>query len=439
MAILTARAIEALKPGGTLSDEAPRGAGVLQVRCLKSGGLSWYYRYTEPSGQRVRLTLGNGLSLAQARAEVEALKRRYAQGDKALREALQADAVAKHAEAERQKRETEALAARGTLGTLLELYADHLQAQGKSSATRVRSSLRLHVRDTNPTLWDKPAADVAPEDGVTLVSDLLTTGKMRESAKLRSYLRAAFALAVRSHTDARASTKLRALGIRSNPFAELATVDAGPGTRERALSVSELRAYWQALATVPAPYGALLRLHLMSGGQRVEQLSRAMLADFDREAETLTLLDSKGRRKQPRRHVVPLLPDAMQAIEELHPRALGPHLFSATSGAKPAQYHILQVALRKVADDLHRAGLVESPFTIGDLRRTVETRLAAAGVSSDVRAQVQSHGLGGVQARHYDRHDYMHEKRAALETLRAIIIAAPATVTAIGPRKAITR
>jgi hypothetical protein len=32
-----------------------------------------------------------------------------------------------------------------------------------------------------------------------------------------------------------------------------------------------------------------------------------------------------------------------------------------------------------------------------------------------VRAQLQSHGLGGVQQRHYDRHEYALEKRAALE------------------------
>ena len=50
-----------------------------------------------------------------------------------------------------------------------------------------------------------------------------------------------------------------------------------------------------------------------------------------------------------------------------------------------------------------------------DLRRTCETMLAAMGVSSDVRAHLQSHGLGGVQTRHYDRHSYMDEKRKALE------------------------
>ena len=50
-----------------------------------------------------------------------------------------------------------------------------------------------------------------------------------------------------------------------------------------------------------------------------------------------------------------------------------------------------------------------------DLRRTCETMLAAMGVSSDVRAHLQSHGLGVVQTRHYDRHSYMDEKRKALE------------------------
>ena len=38
-------------------------------------------------------------------------------------------------------------------------------------------------------------------------------------------------------------------------------------------------------------------------------------------------------------------------------------------------------------------------------------------MSRDIRSQVQSHGLGGVQQRHYDRHEYFDEKRATLELL----------------------
>jgi integrase len=70
----------------------------------------------------------------------------------------------------------------------------------------------------------------------------------------------------------------------------------------------------------------------------------------------------------------------------------------------------------EIAKDMKKAGELErGPFSMRDLRRTAETHMAALGISSDVRAQIQSHGLGGIQARHYDRHDYMPEKRAALE------------------------
>jgi hypothetical protein len=43
-----------------------------------------------------------------------------------------------------------------------------------------------------------------------------------------------------------------------------------------------------------------------------------------------------------------------------------------------------------------------------------ETTLASLGVSQDLRAQIQSHGLGGIQQKHHNRHDYSDEKREAL-------------------------
>ena len=49
-----------------------------------------------------------------------------------------------------------------------------------------------------------------------------------------------------------------------------------------------------------------------------------------------------------------------------------------------------------------------------DIRRTCETMLAGMGISKDTRSQLLSHGLSGVQAAHYDRYEYINEKRAAL-------------------------
>jgi hypothetical protein len=63
---------------------------------------------------------------------------------------------------------------------------------------------------------------------------------------------------------------------------------------------------------------------------------------------------------------------------------------------------------------MEKNGLCDSQFSFIDFRRTIETKLAQLGVSKDYRAQIQSHGLSGVQNKHYDKHDYMPEKTNVL-------------------------
>lgn len=71
--------------------------------------------------------------------------------------------------------------------------------------------------------------------------------------------------------------------------------------------------------------------------------------------------------------------------------------------------------MHSISTTIVKAGTASAPFQLRDLRRTCETMLAALRISSDIRAQIQSHGLGGVQTKHYDRHDCGEEKRDALE------------------------
>jgi hypothetical protein len=56
-------------------------------------------------------------------------------------------------------------------------------------------------------------------------------------------------------------------------------------------------------------------------------------------------------------------------------------------------------------------------FQLKRVRSGVETLLASQGMSREIRGHLQSHGLTGVQYRHYDGHDYLLEKRRALELL----------------------
>jgi hypothetical protein len=48
------------------------------------------------------------------------------------------------------------------------------------------------------------------------------------------------------------------------------------------------------------------------------------------------------------------------------------------------------------------------------LRRTWKTLAGGVGLSLEVRNRVQGHALQDVGSRHYDRHSYLEEKRAAM-------------------------
>lgn len=145
----------------------------------------------------------------------------------------------------------------------------------------------------------------------------------------------------------------------------------------------------------------------------------------------MRIRDGKGRRKVARNHDVPLIPAARAALDAMG-QQLGPYLFTVSAGQSGAAYLTVQHRVRAIAEAMEQAGELEKgPFTVCGLRRTVETRLSAARLQPFDMAQLQSHGLGGVQARHYNKHDYLREKRAALETLHRLLTGTAANVTPI--------
>ena len=185
-------------------------------------------------------------------------------------------------------------------------------------------------------------------------------------------------------------------------------------TNKRPLSLGELRTYWQLIGSVPGLRGRCLRLHLLTGGQRIEQLVRLRWADVREDA--ITIYDAKGRPGQgPRTHTVPLLP---AAARELHGvERIGEFVFSTRKGVKAISGTTLSGWAGQVVGD------AIDNFQLKRVRSGVETLLAANRVSREIRGHLQSHGLTGVQARHYDGHDYMVEKRDALTILSEAITA----------------
>ena len=316
-----------------------------------------------------------------------------------------------------------------TFGGLLAAYAQHLKDAGKASAAQVEGALNRHIIEARPKLAAIAADEITVDDVMPVFHALAKAGKLREAEKLRAYLRAAYTAARKARTDA-SMHAFAGFAVRSNPLTDLDVTRpkeaAGKAaeaskTRVRALTEAQLAAYWKRISADEGVVGALLRFHLLTGGQRVEQLARLTVRDFDPDLHTVRLLDTKGRRTRAREHVVPLLPEAevaMQAMRGKEPA--GEFLFTLDGGATAAGYHNAWEAVTAVAAAMVKAEEVDRPFTPGTIRKTVETRLAAKGITDEVLSRLLSHGLGGVQARNYNAHHYDDEKRTALRKLRSL-------------------
>ncbi len=425
-----------LEPGAWLADPVGQHGTTLEARKLAAGEVRLYFRWRDLDGKRQRLAIGThdaegakGWTLLQARAEVERLTDRIRNGDRDLRAALLTDDLRHRreleAEAERKRAAEEAATAgrNRTLGVLLTAYTSALEARGAVRVKEVAGCLRLHVELAFPDLWARVADSLEAEDLLEPVARLVRAGKKREAGKLRSYLRAAYAAAVSSRTDPAAPAELRALKIRSNPAASLATVKGSIKARNRALTAPELVAYWRRLQELPDPHRSLLMVHLLTGAQRVEQLARLTLPDWNTADGVVTLADGKGRREQARPHPVPVLPIVARVFNIMR-RGAGPtdlHLWTLTAGRHGCTYQAAADAVERVALAMVEAGEVTTRFTLGDLRRSVESVLAGLGVPLEVRAYLQSHGLTGVQQRFYVRHDFHAEKLEALRALWSLV------------------
>lgn len=408
-----------------------RNEGSLAVRVSHSGSKRFYFRYVNPEKKRINLPIGNygpgGLTLAQARDEarklqglhrtedsrdVRAFQRAQADEKRRAKEAEQREKLAKE---ENERREREALD-RFTLRKLLESYSARLDQAGKQSAKDARGIFERHVFKAFPDVAARPAASITARDVVAMLRKLTESGKGRTAGKLRSYLHAAFALALRAEFDPNAPADLVQFNLAANPVAPTGSLGEFSKARDRVLSESELRSYWEALEGCSPMTRDALQLALLLGGQRLAQLLRVTLADVDLDAKSITLRDGKGARKQPRVHVLPLCRDSLALVEHLSQQArdLNTPLLFTNDGKHPVNLETLSVAVAEISRAMVGAKAATGPFQMRDIRRTCETMLAALRVSSDIRAQIQSHGLGGIQAKHYDRHDYRDEKTDAL-------------------------
>ena len=153
---------------------------------------------------------------------------------------------------------------------------------------------------------------------------------------------------------------------------------------------------------------------MLCGAPRIEQFVEARRSNLMDNA--LVLWDGKGRPGgEKRRHVLPLRGRALGDLKAID--TTGDYLFSTDDG----KTHVSGTTLSDWAVDALGSESIDG-LLMKRVRSGVETLLSSQSVPAEHRGYLQSHGVRGVQAKHYDAYEHFWEKVDALDVLHECLM-----------------
>lgn len=410
---LTNRAIQNLKPKAkqyyAIDHQRERGKGALWLLVRPSGKKEFYYVYTNQQ-KRHSIGLGpyatevnsGGVTLDEARKAKDKLSTYLVNGlDPKIQLAL---LEGEREEEERRRKRT------GTVHQLFESYTDNLEAAGKRS---FREVARCLTKDALPILGsDTPANQITSHDIKLVLHTIIKRKALVASNRLRSYLSAAFTHGIEFDNNPVSLDSIFTFQLSSNPVRDVPKALKYEAPLDRELSKTEICTLWDSFhsGTQVSHIDHILKLVLATGGQRISEVSQAQWSEFNFTKELWEI--PSARTKNRKTHIVPLNRLAISLLKSLKFQArqtpfLFPHRLDSN---KP----ITLASVSKATSRFCKTTGFKS-FTPRDLRRTCKTKMGEAGVSKETRDRVNNHALGDVSSKHYDRYDYIFEKKQALD------------------------
>lgn len=377
----TARSIDSLKPGPSrreIPDELCPGL-YLVLQPQPSTARSWAVRYRRQADGRPRkLTLGAWplLSLADAREKA--------------REALRAAAEGGDPAGDKQQARPKPKAESRLFEDVLERFLVRGCGQHRTQA----ETRRLLEREVLPHWRGRLIETITRPDVTDVLYRLTDRGTLVQANRVFSRTRRMFRWCVETGV------------LEQSPVTGLRR-PAVEHERERVLSDDELAAIWGGCEKLGWPFGPAVQMLILTA-QRRDEVALAEWAEIDLDAATWTI--PGARMKNGETHTVPLSP-AVLAILQAVPRFPNcPYIFTARQGKPIAGFSRAKATL-----DRH-SGVGD--WKLHDLRRTAATGMARLGVPPHVADKVLGHKQGTIRgvAAIYNRHAYLHERRAALNT-----------------------
>lgn len=375
--------------------------GGLELRASASGVLSWSLRYrvrgfggvsdagVPKSGPQRRMSLGRypAVSLREARVAAQ-------------QHLIAAESGIDPLEGERQAA-LDRVGSSLTVAQLVDLFVEDYGESnlGEKTVAQMKWQLSAHIVSK---FGARPIGAISRPDASRLLSGIAkkdpVTGRGGPHAAndCRKWMRRMFNWA-------------RDQGlVEHNPFDGLRQ-PAKIRSRDRVLSLDELRAIWQGTKGLRYPWRDIYQLLILTGARRSEWTdAQWRWIDFSAGQIEWPAADYKSRRA----HVLPLANRSIEILKGLPRWAEGDFLFSTTQGLKPvSSYSKARKALDEMIEVAHRP---QERWVVHDIRRSVATHMARLGIDEIVIERLLGHAIPGVRGI-YNRYRYIDEVKAALD------------------------
>lgn len=395
----------------------------LALRVTPNGRKFFIYCYTsdatDTNGKRKQERVATGIEWQKRTGAIERAKKWMDERDRKPEN--------RRARARRERAEKQVAAKEITVDRLIDRYLHEYARPNKRSWKEDESRLKGHVL---PAWGERKAKDISRADVDELVSEVALGNPERgiparraEANHRLAVIRKMFSFAVDKGI------------IEHHPCLRMSAPGGKIEARIRALTTAkELRLLWR-LTDPNGPWtkakregwprdipwesrGRMSRtiadaLRLVLGtGCRANEATGLTWDELNLDAAEWLLPAIRSKNKRP--HLMPLLPEVVAMLRQRRSEVRGDHVFP---GQRRGTAHLndshLSGALGNACRRLARIGL--APFVTHDLRRTVETGMAAAKVPKEYRDRVLNHVDSSVGGKHYNVHDYSDEKREALD------------------------
>lgn len=408
---LTQKEITGLKPKSSAyyvwDDAGARGAGSLGVKVSSTKTKTFYYRYYKDK-QRKFISLGEfpTLTLAEAREQAKGFGLMLKQG-------IDPKEHINNSKREQEKAKQEE-SRKGSLKQLFEAYVAQMEKDGKRTHKAVIASLEKEVYPSIPPATK--AKDVTRDDIVFVLAAMIRRGAKTQSNRVRSYLMAAFNYGLNHDNDPANYIDEAKFGLDINPVVGIPKQKDAERVGEHYLKLGEVMTLIDDLNNEYQRFKMgeairhLILLCLFTGGQRPYELAASKWEAVDWQQKTLLITPDISKNK--RSHIIPLTDSALVVLQKQQfnneSEFIFPHRLNTGE-------HIRLDSLSQGISRYRDATPHINPFTPRDLRRTCKTLMGEIGISKSLRDRLQNHAFSDVSSKHYDRYEYLPEKRRALE------------------------